>query len=374
MDKRQEIAQVAMTAVAALSPRAALEQEWEVVQAACYQASAAYLAVAGRMSSATAESACVNRATGAEIAEVATQLESALAGLDAFYERNRLILDSAANSLSSLTVDADAVIREAHEAGQSLATVEPNLQGYPSVLGAREQLDRAAARLQAAREQTNIAATMKAVHDVRLAIVALNEALVAAPQREEQARRTVASVRTRIDAARTRAGGLPALVSVLLREFNARSSADLVNNDKASQAHLERAEALLTQAVAAREAHRPEDALELAKRARSVLAEAERDVDEVSDRLALLRDVRAEPDRRAREVRFRLRDAQRLAVDRGVVPEWGSVLDAQSDRIDRIVGAIEGVHPDYWAYHRSLGEVSEFIVNVVNRIRQGAVR
>lgn len=371
MDRRQSIAESAVDAAAAFSPRADLQREWDAVQNACYDASAVYLGVAGRSSS---DPEGGPPATGAEIAHAAAMLESARAGLDAFYDRHRSVLDSATNKVLALTSEVDAAIRSAHDARQRQAAAEPQLQDYPSVRHARDQLDAAAARLQEARDRTDLAATRKGVEQVRLTSAALLRVLDEAPQRAEQARRTVASVGTRLDAVRTRAAGVPPLISSLLREFNAKSSADLVDTEKVSRGHIERAEALHRQAVAARDANLPEDALDFAKQARTELAAAERHVDDVGDRLAELRAIRAEPEQRARDVRFRLRDAQRLAVDRGVVPEWGSVLDAQAARIDRIVDDIGGTHPDYWAYQRSLGEVSEFIANVVSRIRQGAAR
>lgn len=71
-------------------------------------------------------------------------------------------------------------------------------------------------------------------------------------------------------------------------------------------------------------------------------------------------------------MRFRIRDAQRLAVNRDAVDEWGTVLDAQVTRVNRIVAALDGHPPDYWKYHTALNEVSQFVTNVVNRIRQQA--
>lgn len=371
MDRRQSIAESAVAAALALSPKPGLSDEWAGVQAACYEASAAYLDVTGRSSD---QDSGGRPPTGAEIASAGSLLEGAQSGLDAFYARHRALLDSSANKVSAVSTDADAVLREAHAARQLLAGADQRLLGYPSVVVARNDLDGATAQLDLARAQGNPVATGEANELVRLAVAAVSEALGAAPQREEQARRTLASVRTRIDAVRTRTEGLPPLVSALLREFNARSSADLVDNDKTSRSHIDRAEALLAQAVAARDGQRPEDAIALANQARSELADAERDVDAVADRLALLREVKSEPAKHAGDVRFRLRDAQRLAVDRGVVAEWGSVLDAQAERIQRIVDGVTGAHPDYWAYHRSLAEVSEFITHVVGRIRQGAAR
>jgi hypothetical protein len=51
------------------------------------------------------------------------------------------------------------------------------------------------------------------------------------------------------------------------------------------------------------------------------------------------------------------------------VREWGSVLDAQLERIDRIAGTLTGRHPDYWAYVAQLDAVSAFIAEVVQKMR-----
>ncbi len=67
-------------------------------------------------------------------------------------------------------------------------------------------------------------------------------------------------------------------------------------------------------------------------------------------RLAELRAVRADPTRFAADTRFVVRDAQRLVVDRGLVKEFGPILDAQSVRLQNAQDRLTGVHPDYWLY------------------------
>lgn len=174
---------------------------------------------------------------------------------------------------------------------------------------------------------------------------------------------------TRIAAVQTRAERLAPAYSALLREFNARSSADLVHNQQDSRLQIEQAEADLQKAREALTAGNPEGALELTSAARTHLADAEAKVDGVTDRLRLLRHVRENPRAKENEIRFRLRDAQMLAVNRGLVREWGSVLDAQLERIDRIAGTLTGRHPDYWAYITQLDAVSAFIAEVVQKMR-----
>ena len=119
---------------------------------------------------------------------------------------------------------------------------------------------------------------------------------------------------------------------------------------------------------------RPEQALALVGQAREEIGSAEELVDSVADRLELLQGIRADPAKPERDARFRVRDAQRLAIDRGMVGEWGSVLDAQAGRIDRIVAALPERNPDYLKYQRELEAVSEFVADIVNRMRQRSAR
>jgi hypothetical protein len=200
----------------------------------------------------------------------------------------------------------------------------------------------------------------------------LADALAQAPSRAAAANTAISSVTTRIAAVRTRAEGVPQAFSALLREFNAASSADLADNERESQRAIEAADAALGRARTAAAENNPEFALDLTTSARGFLAEAEQRVDAVTKRLTLLRAVRSDPQEQAKAVRFRLRDAQMLAVSRGLVAEWGSVLDAQAARIDRISETLSGRHPDYWAYVTELNAVTEFIAGVVERMRRQA--
>lgn len=373
MDKRQGIAEAAVAAAKAVSPRVDLEGEWSPVRDACYAAAAAYL----RVSDPTSSWETINglpETAPLDLGQTLQMLESARAGLDAFYGRHRSLLDSAVSRSASIAADADSAMAEAREARRRIASMVAHFRGYRSVREACDRLEASSSLLQDARDRSDLAAIIQAVREVRDATAAAAHVIHSAPERDEQARRTITSVRTRIEGLRTRASEMPLLISALLRDFNARSSADLVDNEELSRAHIERAEAQLTQAVNARAEGRPDDALEYAAQARTELAEAEKHVDEVVDRLRVLRDLRADPAKRATAVRFRLRDAQRLVVDRGEVGQWGSVLDAQVARIDRITADLEAPHPDYLAYDRALGEVADFIANVVSRVRQGTTR
>lgn len=181
-------------------------------------------------------------------------------------------------------------------------------------------------------------------------------------------------MRTRLEALKTRTEGISAAVSTLLREFHADSSADLLGNEHRCRVDLNRAEGLLQQAETAARDGDPETALNLVGMARTVLATAAEHVDAPAQRLALLRSVRSDPQQDEQRARFRLRDAQRLAVDRGAQAQWGAALDAQALRIDRIVATLSGRHPDYWRYHFELNDVAQFVAGIVARIRQESAR
>ncbi|MGA9873921.1 MAG: hypothetical protein WBQ44_22635, partial [Rhodococcus sp. (in: high G+C Gram-positive bacteria)] len=133
--------------------------------------------------------------------------------------------------------------------------------------------------------------------------------------------------------------------------------------------HIEQAEEDLSAARAASDSGNPEEALDYIAQARAHLSEAEKLVDAVTDRLSLLREVKANPIKKEQAARFTLRDAQQLAVNRGMVAEWGSVLDAQLARIDRANAALTGPHPDYWSYLQDLDSIASFITGVIDRMR-----
>ena len=81
--------------------------------------------------------------------------------------------------------------------------------------------------------------------------------------------------------------------------------------------------------------------------------------------------MRDDPGAVERTTRFAIRDAQLLAVDRHLVPRWGSVIDAAAGRVDRAVAGLTGRHPDYLAYVRELDSVGQFVADVVAKMKAG---
>lgn len=367
LDQRQAVAQSAVEAAHALHPQSAIRREWDPVRDQCYSANDAYMQLNSDVAS------TYRRLHVTAVRDVHRCIDEARRSVDAFYERNQTQLDEAASAAAGLAAAADDALASAYRARRHFEAAEHLWVSYPSVRNCHAQLEARIQQLQLARQRGDLAAAGTAVAQLVDSAAALESALQAAPRRAEQARRSVASVRTRIDALRTRADGVPSALSAMLREFHADSSADLFGNERNARTGIDRADALLQQATAAAE-KRPEAALDLISQARAVLENVDELVDAVGDRLAMLRAIREDPRQSEREVRFRLRDAQRLAVDRGLADEWGSALDAQVARIDRISETLMGPHPDFWRYHSALQDVSYFIADIVSRIRQRSVQ
>lgn len=363
MEGRLDVAQHAVEIAIAAHAHSSLTAEWVTARDRAYAATTQYLAIASPES-----------ATGPtpSLADVHRAIDNARAGLDTFYDRHRRILDSAVGAASAATAEAEASVALANATLQRWAALDPQLAAYRSVRSAHELVESCRDETQSALVRGDITATRSAAERLRAAVTGLNAAVDTAPHIDEKAHRTFASVQTRLAATRHRADTAPATFSSLLKEFHADSSADLFDNERQGRTHIATAETLLDQAATALAERRPEDAAAMAGQARDQLTAAAALIDAITDRLATLRALRADPTKPERAARFQVRDAQRLAVDRGAVAEWGTVLDAQVPRIDRIVAALTGRHPDYWKYHLALEEVTQYVSTIVARIRHQA--
>ncbi len=369
MDRRQSAAEAAVDAADQIFPERRTGARWEPVRHRCYGAAEVYLTLSEELEAAQQGGPQVPQ--GRERVDAAVrQLTDAARAVDEFYRGDQSKLEEAVAVLGAVPRLVQQVKVDA--AGVRGRAAESEFADYPSVRRHAAAVDEALVTLEAAGSGAASGAVREAANRLQAATKELAEALAQAPSRAAAANTAISSVTTRIAAARTRAEGVPQAFSALLREFNAASSADLANNERESQRAIEAADAALGRARAAAAENNPEFALDLTTSARGFLTEAEQRVDAVTKRLALLRAIRSDPQEQAKAVRFRLRDAQMLAVSRGLVAEWGSVLDAQAARIDRISETLSGRHPDYWAYVTELDAVTEFIAGVVDRMRKQA--
>jgi hypothetical protein len=208
-----------------------------------------------------------------------------------------------------------------------------------------------------------------AQHTLELARSAA-ELAAEAPRTAQQVRTALTSIATRRSAAETKAGRIAPSLSALLREFSEPCSRDLTDAEAAARAAIADAERALTEAGRLAEAGEWDEATDRVSAARAALGRAEERHDAVVDRLAALRDVRADPARYAADARFVLRDAQRLVVDRGLVREFGPILDGQAVRLENAQQRLAGVHPDYWLYVTELRGIRERVREVVAQVRR----
>lgn len=353
-----------------------LQRSWRTITERCFAASAAYL-------DATTKFPLVdsmgrdNRALDVHAARRAfldahRAMADASTAVDSFYRANRERIDAAARAAAAVPAQLAAARRAANsvvEKAGEVGTATPSLLDLRTVTGPLDALTGALAKLDAATHPREQQAAALAVTE---AAERLSTALDDAPLLAERARSAIPSVRTRLQALETRLERLPAAQSALWREFNQASSADLAQHNHRAEELLQQARVRVTDAEQAIATGDPESAHDAIDGARALAHQVDELIDDVSHRLERLRAIRDEPGKAEAKVRFSIRDAQRLVVDRGLAGEWGSVLDAQSTRVDRAVDALQGVHPDYWSLVKELDAVRDFVGDVVERVRQSA--
>lgn len=373
LDTRQRFVDGAVRAVLELDPRSTLARAWERVEQECFAATAAYVSAS--------EQHDLDRTTvppggapvdlfGAttEYQRVHTTLADAATAVDTFYRRHRSELDQARSAVAATPRIAEEAAAAAAAARRTLDGAA-GLAGFRSVRQAGAELTAAVADLDRALAAASPQQVRSAATRVHGAAAEIDAALTGARTAGDRASTTVTSVRTRIDTVQSRLDRLPPVRSALLREFSEPNSVDLVGNvDLAVRELGVGREQWQAAGVAVREG-RPEDALDLLATAREHLSVAADACDALTDRLARLRAARDDPAQPERDARFRIRDAQRLVVDRDKVAQWGSVLDAQSRRVDVARERLTGAHPDYWAYLSELASVTAFVRTVVDRVR-----
>ncbi|WP_433625720.1 hypothetical protein [Nocardia sp. CA-120079] len=369
MDRRQSAAEAAVHACEQVFPERRMSAKWEPVRSRCYDAAGAYLTFTEELDNAERDDTPMPQGQP-RVDTLVRQLTDAARAVDEFYLGNQSELEHAVAVLGTVPQFAQQV--KVAAAGVRRQAAESEYGGYPSVRQYAAAVDESLLTLEALGSEAPAANVREAANRLESATKALAEALAQAPSRTAAAANAITSVTTRSAAVHTRGERVAPAYSELLREFNAASSADLANNGPESKKAIDAADAALVRARAAAAENNPESALDLTTSARGHLTEAEHLIDAVTKRLTLLREVRENPQEKAKAVRFRLRDAQMLAVSRGLVGEWGSVLDAQADRIDRITESLSGRHPDYWAYVTELDKAAEFVAGVVDRMRKQA--
>ncbi|WP_238420236.1 hypothetical protein [Gordonia sp. 'Campus'] len=347
----------AVGASAALDPRSGLRSSWQAIREQHAEATADYLRL---LSPAEGE-----RVRPQDLDRSTESLRAITASMRAFAQANAPTLDRARASMRAASAQDQEARVAAHRALTALERATPDVSRLRSVSRATDDLDRA---LTAFEQSTGLQQRQTTAAAVVASARRLEQLLADAPSFGERARQVIRSVETRRSAISTRGAQVPDTLSALRREFSADCSVDLQRNGGIVDERLAHADTELDAARSLLD-DAPDQAIDRADAARDDLAVAERAVDDVLSRLRVLREVRADPRGAEQRVRFRLRDAQLFAVNHALVDEWGSVLDAQADRIERAKEHLDRIHPDYWGYLTQLGAVDDRITEIVSRMR-----
>lgn len=347
----------AVGVVAATDPRSQLRGAWSAIREQHAQVTADYLQLLSPPEGTRVRKQDFDRATEA--------LRAVTASMRGFAEANAGALQRARATMQAANAqDLEARVAS-HRAMTALENAGPTIGRLQSVIRATDELDRA---LRVFEQSAGLRDRQSAAATVITSAQRLETILREAPTYADRARQVIRSVETRRSAIATRGAHVPDTLSQLRREFSADCSTDLQRTETVVDERLAHADTAISAARRMLD-DAPDQAIGQADAARDDLSVAEAAVDAVLDRLRVLREVRADPQGAEQRVRFRLRDAQLFAVNHSLVDEWGSVLDAQADRIERARGDLDRVHPDYWGYLTRLRAVDDRISEIVSRMR-----
>jgi chromosome segregation ATPase len=337
------------------------------------QVSAAYIAAvdAHDLDRDELESAAATRAR-TELTKAKDELDQAKAELERFSSSLGPLLGKAETQLARL---APAVER----AKQSLLAASNALDG---VRAAGLKADDLAARLAAlAPELTKlnegaarhgVQETVQRADDVRRKAEAVRTEAERLPERARELDKRLVSLRTRVQALGTRAEGVEPVLSELRRRFSLACWQDLQQVPERAAQAVRQADTALAEARKARDEQRWADATSKLATVRALMDDVEGAVSAAGDRLRRLNEVSKDPKAEVDKTRFVIRDAQRLAMQGRSTPEprHARPLDEAVARLDRALAALEGRHPDYWAFLTETAAVRETANRVVANIRE----
>ncbi|MGQ0845027.1 MAG: hypothetical protein ACT4QF_12920 [Sporichthyaceae bacterium] len=322
------------------------------------------------------------RAAVAALAEAGTPLGEAAAALDR--------AEAAAAELAAATgnrpvPEVIALADRATLAAEAVrsATTEASAWAEAAARDAQARAEREAREAQARAEAEARAERARAEAQAREAQArAEAEAREAARRAELQARRAaelaalaeaapkrMSSLRTRRDALAFRAEKIEDTLRGLRRDWSEGNWADLVDVGPRVAEHLAAADADLAEARTAGEAgdwQRTDSALRAATERLTAAAGRLEDLTARHELLVAARNGSAEL---LGQVRFKLRDAQRLVMDGRTEPPqpWAGELDGLVARLEATGGVLEGVHPDFWGYRSELTAIADAVADFVRR-------
>lgn len=307
-----------------------------------------------------------------ELTKAKDELDRAKTELERFSSGLAPLLGKAETQLARL---APAVER----AKQSLLAATNALDG---VRAAGLKADGLAARLAAlAPELTKlnegagkhgVQETVQRADDVRRKAEAVRTEAERLPEQAREMDKRLVSLRTRVQALGTRAEGVDPVLSELRRRFSLACWQDLQQVPERAAQAVRQADTALAEARKARDEQRWADATSRLATVRALMDDVEGAVSAAGDRLRQLNEVSKDPKGEVEKTRFAIRDAQRLAMQGRATPEprHARPLDDAVARLDRAVAALEGRHPDYWAFLTETAAVRETANRVVSNIRE----
>ncbi|MCZ4121244.1 hypothetical protein [Streptomyces sp. H39-S7] len=287
----------------------------------------------------------------ASLAPLLGKAETQLARLAPAVERARQGLLAASNALDAVR----AAGLKGDELASRLAALSPELtklnqgagtHGVPETLARAEEVQR---RAEAIRAEAS-----------RL------------PEQAKEIDKRLVSLRTRVEALATRAAGVEPVLSELRRRFSLACWQDLQQVPAQAETAVAQALGKLAEATKARDEQRWADATSRLSTVRALLDDVDGSVSAAGDRLRRLNEVSKDPKAEVEKTRFAIRDAQRLAMQGRTTPEprHARPLDDAVARLDRALAALEGRHPDYWAFLTETASVRETVNRVVANIRE----
>ncbi|WP_093714003.1 hypothetical protein [Actinacidiphila alni] len=337
------------------------------------QVSAAYIATvdAHDLDRDELESSAAARAR-TELTKAKDELDKARAELERFSAGLAPLLGKAETQLARL---APAVER----ARQSLLAATTALDG---VRAAGLKADALAARLAAlAPELTKlnegagrhgVQETVRRADEVRRKSEAVRTEAERLPEQARELDKRLVSLRTRVQALGNRAEGVEPVLSELRRRYSVECWQDLQQVPERAAQAVRQADTVLAEARRARDEQRWPDATAKLATVRALMDDVDGAVSAAGDRLRRLNEVSKDPKAEVEKTRFAIRDAQRLAMQGRSTPEprHARPLDDAVARLDRALAALEGRHPDYWAFLTETAAVRETANRVVANIRE----
>jgi chromosome segregation ATPase len=191
------------------------------------------------------------------------------------------------------------------------------------------------------------------------------------PEKAAEIDKRLTSLRTRAQALHTRAQKVEPVLSELRRRFSLACWQDLQHVPQEAERSARQAEEKLREARQARDEQRWADATSLLATVRALMQTTDEAVKAAGERLQRLNEVSFDHAKEVEQVRFAIRDAQRLAMAGRATPDprHARPLDESVERVDRAVAGLTGRHPDYWHFLTELDAVKETVHHVVENIR-----